>query len=540
MKCPTELTWSTFADGELPEAEAREAARHLESCPACGELLVALQRETRLLVQCLQDVSSAEESSIAVQRQTQPIPVGRFVLAVLGIAAAFRLSTAILFGFELPAGFEWLDPRAWALNVGMAATAVLYAIDSAGPLVRLTLQAVFGVSLAGLAVTLGLRVIRKSPAVSAVFAVLLALGLCAPSGYAIEVRRGAAANLAAGEVVDDTLIAIPGGEGAAAGDVTIAGTVKGDLIAFGNVVRITGVVEGNVISAARRVEVLGKVHGDVLAAAQALTVSGEIARNIAGFASIINVNPGATLGGNGALFGGEMLVEGNVVRDLLFFAGMAELRGNVGRNVSFRGGQLVVPASARIGGGVEAHVDNEKNVRIDPNASIGGAKKIVLPPARPSEYSSLRFYFWQIVRLIAAFVTGLVVFKLVPWLAPTRLVSGMDWLKAGGLGFAALVTIPVAAVIVAITVIGLPIAITSFVAWMASLYLAKIIVAEFIGRSLLKQGGVVSLFVGLLIVILAVNLPILGGLLNFLLCLLGMGALVMTIYLVNRRPLQTA
>jgi hypothetical protein len=145
-----------------------------------------------------------------------------------------------------------------------------------------------------------------------------------------------------------------------------------------------------------------------------------------------------------------------------------------------------------------------------------------------------------VVRLIAAFLTGLVLFRLAPWLAPTRLVGGLDWVKAGGLGFAALVTIPIAALIVAITVIGLPLAITSFVIWLASLYLAKIIVAEFIGRSLLKQGGVVSLFVGLLIVIVAVNIPILGGLLNFLMCLLGMGALVMTIYLVNRRPLQTA
>jgi hypothetical protein len=540
MKCPTELTWSTFADGELPEAEARDAARHLESCSACGDLLAALQGESRLLVQCLQDVCYGEEAALAVHVQTQPVPVGRFVLAVLGVAAAFRLSTAILFGFELPAGFEWLDPRVWALNVGLAANTVLYAIDNTGPLVRLTLQAVLGVSLAGLAVTFGLRAIRKTPAVSAVLGVVLALALFAPSGYAIDVRRGEAANVAKDEVIDDTVIAIPGGQPGAGGDVTIEGTITGDLIAFGNVVRITGTVEGDVISGARRLEILGKVGGNVVGAGQALTVSGEIARNLAGFGSIINVSPGATLGGNGALFGGEMVLEGNVARDLFLFAGMSELRGTVGRNVAFRGGQLMVPASAQIGGGVEAYVDAEKNVHIDPKASIGGTRKITLPVARPSAYSSTRFYFWQVVRLIAAFVTGLVVFRLAPSLAPTRLVSGMDWLKAGGLGFAALVTIPIAAVIVAFTVIGLPLAITSFVIWMAALYLAKIIVAEFIGRSLLKQGGVVSLFVGLLIVIVAVNLPILGGLLNFLLCLLGMGALVMTIYLVNRRPLQTA
>jgi hypothetical protein len=68
--------------------------------------------------------------------------------------------------------------------------------------------------------------------------------------------------------------------------------------------------------------------------------------------------------------------------------------------------------------------------------------------------------------------------------------------------------------------------------------LSTIIVAEFIGRSMTQNTGAVALLAGLLIVIVAVNLPWIGGLINFLLCLLGLGALVITVYRTYGRPRQ--
>jgi hypothetical protein len=116
----------------------------------------------------------------------------------------------------------------------------------------------------------------------------------------------------------------------------------------------------------------------------------------------------------------------------------------------------------------------------------------------------------------------------------------MDWLKAGGLGFAVLVTVPIAAIVVACTFIGIPLALSSLAIWLGALYLAKIIVAEFVGRTVFKAGKAMSLLGGLAVVIVAVNLPFLGGLINFLFILLGLGALVLTAYRTNWRGPRVA
>jgi hypothetical protein len=140
------------------------------------------------------------------------------------------------------------------------------------------------------------------------------------------------------------------------------------------------------------------------------------------------------------------------------------------------------------------------------------------------------FYVWQVVRVLGLFVTGLVAFKVMPSLVPSNMVSGSDWLKAGGVGFMTLVAVPVAAIIITFTFIGFPIALISVVLYLVACYLAKIIVAEFVGRSVMKSSGAVPLLVGLLLVVIAVNLPWIGTLINFLLILLGLGVIALTVY----------
>jgi cytoskeletal protein CcmA (bactofilin family) len=465
----------------------------------------------------------------------------------MGVAVAFRLSTGILFGLRAPAELAWLDPREWLLSVGTAVDAAFYAIQNGGAAVSDAIQTAGVVSLGALLLAGMARALKRAATTGGVLSVMLAIGFSASPGYAIDVRKGAAASLPAGEVVDDTLVVNPGNQGGQPNkDINVAGTVKGDLIAFGDVVTVSGTIEGNVLVLARRVEITGTVGGmviaagttlaisgtvggSVIAAASALALSGEVARNFIGGAANIDLLKGSRVGGNVAAGAGEVLIETDISKDVFARAGVVSLRGSA-RNVNVGGGKISLTSSSRVGGNFTAHVDKESSVSIDPAATIAGTKNIEIRPRRPSEYSRPSYYFWQVVRLITAFVTGLIVFRLAPWLAATRIASGTDWLKAGGLGLAALVTVPVAAVIAACTVIGLPLALSSFVLWLAGMYLAKIIVAEFVGRALFKNNNAMSLLAGLALVILAVNLPFLGGLINFLFYLLGLGAIVMTVY----------
>jgi cytoskeletal protein CcmA (bactofilin family) len=550
--CPTEFKCSVFADGELPEAEAREVAMHLEICAACSALVESLQSESRMLVQCFQDVDLAEEAVPSFQAAPEPIGLVRFAFGVIGAAVAFRLSTGILFGFELPPGLEWLDPREWVLNLGIAVNAAFYAVQNGGVAVSDAIQTAAVVSLGGLLLAGMARALKRSAAFGAVLSVMMAVGLFSSPGYAIDVRKGAAASLPAGEVVDDTLVVNAGGKEGLNKDLNVAGTVKGDLIAAGDVVTVSGTVEGNVLAFGRRVEITGTVGGTVIAAAQSvtisgkvqgsviagaslLTLSGEVARNFISGGANIELKKGALVGGNVAAAGGEVVIDNDIQKDVFVGGGMLSLRGSA-RNVTFGGGQVSLMPSARVGGDFTAHVQKESNVRVDPAATISGMKLIKLNPQAPSKYARASYYFWQIVRVITAFITGLIVFRLAPWLAPTRVSSGLDWLKAGGLGFIALVSIPIAAIIVACTVVGIPLALASVVLWLAGIYMAKIMVAEFVGRTLFKKSTAMSLLAGLALVILVVDLPVVGSVISFVLYLLGIGALVMTVYRMTSRP----
>src|SRR5207249_1920445 len=78
---------------------------------------------------------------------------------------------------------------------------------------------------------------------------------------------------------------------------------------------------------------------------------------------------------------------------------------------------------------------------------------------------------------------------LIPALARVSLDTGRALLVAAGVGFLALVVPPIAAIIAGITLVGLPIALLTLTLWAAAGYLAKIVLAAFLGRSLLEAQG---------------------------------------------------
>src|SRR5262249_15235394 len=151
-------------------------------------------------------------------------------------------------------------------------------------------------------------------------------------------------------------------------------------------------------------------------------------------------------------------------------------------------------------------------------------------------YSSRSFYIWQTIWLTAAFLTGLLLFWLVPGLSRISLATSRELLLSAGVGFLALLAVPAAAIVAAITLIGLPLGLIALGAWIFAAYLAKIVVAGLVGRSLLEKSGdtrpaaALVLLGGLVPIFIAINLPYIGGLLNVFLIVLGLGMLIVHTY----------
>jgi hypothetical protein len=228
-------------------------------------------------------------------------------------------------------------------------------------------------------------------------------------------------------------------------------------------------------------------------------------------------------------------MNGNLGHSFYAF-GMADIAGTVGRNVVFRGANISVLPSARITGDLTSYVPRAETVHVDPGAMIGGRQSVELPKPAPSRYSTFGYYFSEILHVAAAFVAGVLLLLIFPSLRTLSFPDVVSVLKSGGIGFLLVCATPIAAFIVAITLIGFPVAFVGFVVWLLGLYLAKIVVANFIGRTLLSSQGdrmsavALGLIVGLVLIFIAINLPFIGGLIHFVLVLVGFGALAMKVY----------
>ncbi len=542
MTCPTELILAQYVDKELPDDETREITTHLQSCAPCRDMVEALQVENQVLLQSLQSVEAWA---------TEPLRLKTSELVTLGVFAAFFSITLVLLrtglgmflGIEAPPQLDWLYPFSPIGQLNWLGNGLFYAIFEGGPMIASvadTLGYAIMVLIFLSAVFAGARRLRG---VTTVIGILFMLGVFVVPGNAMEIKKaekGRSISIPAGETVDDTLVVF-------ADSIIMRGTVTGDLIAFGRQITVDGTVHGNVIALGQSVDITGKVEGDVFGFGQTVQANGQVVRNLWGFGQNVLVGPAARLENNATLigfFGAGANVDGEVGRDLTAYIGSLNIGSRIGRDVQFRGDRLLIRTPSSIGRNLDSMTKSEKDTQIDSGVSILGKKTVDYFKPKPSKYRTLGFYVRQSLWIGAAFFAGLLLYWLFPQVSRIPLSNGRFALASGGVGFLAAVASPIAALLLAITLIGLPIALVTLVLWLLGLYLAKIIVARYIGGAILKTGddrissAALSLVVGLIIVIICVDLPYIGGIINFFLVLIGLGSLVMTVYqqFANKKP----
>ncbi len=538
MICPNEYTWSMYEDGEVDADRARELASHLDTCARCGDLARALSEEVRVLVHCLQEVDlqsppdNPATAASALRTAALHLSVGVFTAAVV-----FRLGLDAVGGIQLPPQLQWFDPLSLAGQLNLFMNAIVYALNEGDVSMMSTIRnATFAVGgslcLPGLA-----RLLRRSLQ-SSVLLLTLILGVAVSPGQATDLRLDDEnVTVAAGDIVDDTLVFF--GQ-----SITVDGTVTGDLIAFARLVTIRGVVQGSVFSFGQRIEVTGRIEGNMLGVGQTVQVDGETAGNLYAGAQSVTLSDDGEVVGNVVIGAQDGIINGTLGRDLTVGSRSLNIAGAVGGDVLFGGQTFTVQAPAEIGGDLEAHMGEADNFSVDPGAMIQGSTNLELSDFEPNRFTTIAFYLGRLSRLVAAFVSGLALFWVFPAAGRVNLDDPRALFTAGGIGFLAAVATPVAAAIVGITLIGLPVALTAGAAWLLGLYLGKVVIAQFIGRAVLVSGSIAAmgvagpLLVGLALVFIAISLPYVGGVVNVLLTLIGFGALLGTAYRSWKAPLE--
>ena len=356
---------------------------------------------------------------------------------------------------------------------------------------------------------------------------LLASALVLPSApvEALEIQRVEGdVTVASTETIDESVVAM--GE-----TITVEGTIRGDLIAMARRIRVLGIVEGNLVALAQHVEVDGEVRGSIVGFAQMLEARGQANGSLYAFGETVRPTRDSNVLGDATMFASDASANGAVGRDATAFAQRIDINGRVGRDVDAYGDRVVVGSGTSIAGALNVRVPDTDNVDVAASATIGVGTDVQVDESQTNRgrYVAGGLYLRMLLWFGATFVTGLLLFRIAPAYAAVRFDTRTDMAKTLGLGFLYVVIVPVAAVLAAMTIVGLPVAAFAVGLWLAGLFLAKILVAIFVGSTLLSRDTsrvAVRLLAGLAAVFVVISVPFVGGVMNVVLTVAGVGLLV--------------
>ena len=318
--------------------------------------------------------------------------------------------------------------------------------------------------------------------------------------------------------------------------VEISGVVNGEGIVAGGQVFVDGVVNGDLIAAGGTLVIAGEVRDDLRVAGGEVAIKGTVGGNVTVFAGKVEIGESARVGGGVVAFSGDSVISGEVTRDLRVFGGSLTLTNRVGGSINAFVSTLRISSSATVIGDI--NYTSESEAEVDPMASVSGRLTRSLPTSfETNNLSTPQFRNMvtkiklqvKLISFISILLIGLLMLKFLPsYVKRTSMLVGEKAWKSAGLGFLILITTPIAFIILVITLIGIPLGFILLVVYLVSLYFARIYVSYWVGITffgkILGKRHYLPYILGLFIVFLVGFIPYLGGFLNFVILIWGLGA----------------
>jgi cytoskeletal protein CcmA (bactofilin family) len=321
----------------------------------------------------------------------------------------------------------------------------------------------------------------------------------------------------------------------AGGTVDVRGELQKDLVAAGGTVTVERLVRGDVIVAGGTVHLGGEVGDDVRAVGGLVTVASEVGGELVAAGGDVVLERTARVAGATRLAGGTVAVHGDLGGYLRVAGGEVTIGGQVDGDVGAVGRSITVLPGARVTGNFT--YASPGAARIDPAAQILG--RVSREPVEWAERAR-----WagrgvvraiQVVVVLGLLATGVVFLLLFPGvtLAVSRAIATAPW-SSLGIGALLLVGGPVLAVLLMVTIVGIPLGLLTIALYLVSLVLGFLAGAIFLGDLLPRVARretpstglrVLGLVLALVALGLAGLIPVAGGLIHLAALLLGLGAL---------------
>ena len=249
---------------------------------------------------------------------------------------------------------------------------------------------------------------------------------------------------------------------AAGSDVSVKGRSSGRVVLAGANVLLDADVADDAYIAATSATIKGRILGGVRAYGSLVEFGGAVAGGVSARGSRIAIAPEAKLEGEVELEGSDILVAGEVVGPLRIEATTVEIAGTVKGPLRIEATRIKFADSARIEG--DASIFTSAEPEIAPGAKISG--KLTRESLAGTLQSRLLGESGPMGRVLPGIIllgSGLMAGLLFLWLGRGGAEGAIDELidsplASGGWGLAALLLLPLAAAILGLTIIGLPVA----------------------------------------------------------------------------------
>lgn len=271
---------------------------------------------------------------------------------------------------------------------------------------------------------------------------------------AADLHAGRRIVLPAGETIAENLYV-------AGGEVVVSADVAGDVVSAGGDVFFSGNILDDIVVAGGDLHLAGSVRGDVRAAAGRVSLSGQVGGDVLVTGGQLRLLPGATVGGNLVVAGGEVTIECSVQGDVRGAGGNILINGEVAGPVRVRARSLVIGEQARLGGEL-AYWAPEEAV-IHPSAEVSGPTTFHPTAAVDQAWLAQAMFRIGVTFLTLAFLmmlaTGLFGVLIFPKPSQDLIRNTFQNFGVGLLrGFALFFVLPAGAFLVTLTIVGLPLA----------------------------------------------------------------------------------
>jgi hypothetical protein len=310
---------------------------------------------------------------------------------------------------------------------------------------------------------------------------------------------------------------------AAGGDVELRGVRAQDVFAAGGAVGLEDVTAQDAFLSGGKVDERGRFDGDMLAAGAS-----------------VELGPGSTVAGDVLAAGGRVAIAGTISGGVRAAGGQIRIDGRIGGDVSLAGERIVLGPNARVAGDLTYR--SGQQIRRMAGAEVAGQieRRAYERPRMPG---ILELVFAGVLGWIGAVVSAAALAALLIGAVPRWIAGASDTIAlrpwpALGLGVLLLFGVPVAAPVLMVTVIGIPIAVLALLSYAVFAAVGIIAAALWVGQHLPRIGGRHAGHIGfgarfgravagLVLLALVFLVPFAGGFVVLLATVFGLGATAM-------------